>query len=432
MSENTLQEKSFSAYLPIVISAIIFAFVPCAMQASCMSIFFPSLAQDYGVQTSSITIYLSIGGICMAVWSMVFGKILAKYDLRIITSICVAVVACCFFSFSFCASIYQVWITGALMVVGSLSLLALTIPTLVNRWFKDRAGAIIGFVAAFTGVGGVVFIQVGQAIMGAFGYRTAFFVYAIIVLVVCLPFTLFVIRSRPEDKGMLPYVSKKSVAEGESAASVAAKKNWSVNVSAAMKSPAFYLVCICGGVANIVVMIAQFFPTYVNALQQAGTAVIVTGAILASIVSAGQAVCKFIVGAVSDFGALKMIGASCLFGIIGIACIWLLPTSPMMPIGGFVFGFFYASVSVILPILASAVFGSGENYSIVYGRAMTVINILAIPAGFMWPTIAEVLGGWGSAFVVAIIAIALFAVCAFLAIKIGEKIPREEVAVEQK
>ncbi len=430
MSEQKMQEKGFSAYLPIVLSAIVFAFVPCAMQASCMGVFFPALAQDYGVQTSSISVYLSIGGICMAVWSMIFGKLLAKYDLRLITSLCVILVACCFLSFSFGGSIYQVWVTGALMVVGSLSLLALTIPTMVNRWFKDRAGAIIGFVAAFTGVGGVVFIQVGQALMGAYGYRAAFLVYAIIILVACLPFTLFVIRSRPEDKGMLPYVSRKSINEGESAASVAAKKNWSVNVAAAMKSPAFYLVCICGGIANIVVMIAQFFPTYVNALQQAGTAVIVTGAILASIVSAGQAICKFIVGAVSDFGAVKMILASCAFGIVGIAFIWLFPTSPAMPIGGFVFGFFYASVSVILPILASAVFGSGENYSIVYGRAMTIINILAIPAGFMWPVIAELLGGWGSAFAVAIAFIAFFAVCAFFAIKLGKKIPRDEVPAE--
>lgn len=392
-----------------------------------MGIFFPELASDYGVQTSSITLYLSIGGICMAIWSPIYGKLLAKYDLRVLTSIMVLLVACCFVSFSFCTSLIQIWVTGALMVVGSLSLLALTIPTMINRWFKDRAGALIGFVAAFTGVGGVVFIQIGQSIMSTMGYRTAFLVYAVIVAVLCLPFTLFVVRSRPEDRGMLPYISSKSVEAGSDAAATVASKNWSVNVAAAMKSPAFYLVCICGGIANIVVMIAQFFPTYVNALQEAGTAVIITGALLASIVSAGQAICKFIVGAVSDFGAVKMILVSCALGIIGIACIWLFPTSFAMPAGGFVFGFFYASVSVILPILASAVFGSGENYSIVYGRAMTIINILAIPAGFMWPVIAEMLGGWGAAFLVAIIFIALFAVCGFFAIKLGKKIPRDEV-----
>lgn len=41
MSEGTLQEKGFVSYLPIVITCVIFAFVPAAMQASCMGIFYP-------------------------------------------------------------------------------------------------------------------------------------------------------------------------------------------------------------------------------------------------------------------------------------------------------------------------------------------------------------------------------------------------------
>lgn len=431
MSDPTIeapQEKGFAAYLPIVISCIIFAFVPVAMQASCMGSFFPSLSKDYGVPTSSITIYLTVGGLLMAAWGPILGKLLAKYDVRVISTILVCVVAACFLSFSFGSSIVQVWITGACLVLGSLSLLALTIPTLINRWFKDKAGTMLGLVAAFTGVGGVAFIAVGNAIMTAADYRTAFLVYAIIVLVCCLPCTLFIVRSHPQDRGMLPYVSSKSVEQGSDASAAVAKKDWTIKVQSAWRSPAFYCVCICGALANMVVLSAQFFPTYVNSLQTAGIAVIITGATLSAIVSAGQAICKFLVGAASDFSPVKTITVASLIGIVGVLFIWFGPTTAMMPIGGFVFGFFYASVSVLMPILGGAVFGTGKNYPIVYGRSMLITNLLASPAGFMWPWISETFGGFAAVFGTSIVFILIFLALALIGIKTGKNIEREEIA----
>ena len=425
MAEEKLEAKGLSAYLPIVIATTVFAFVPVSMQASCMGIFFPSMVEDYNVQTSNITIYMTIGGLILAVGMPFLGKLLANHDIRLIASIQISIVAACFLSLAFSTSIIQVVISGAILMAASVSMLGLSNPTLINRWFKDRAGFVIGLVAAFTGIGGVVFIQVGHAVMAAADYRTAFIAYAIIILVVCLPFSIFVIRNKPSDKGMLPYVSQKAATNG-SAAKAAVDKNWSVDVKAAIKSPAFWLVGICGAVANMVVVIAQFFPTYVNALETTGIAVIISGATLATIVSAGQAVCKLLVGATSDLNPTAVILGSCALGVIGILAIAYGPTTFLMPCGGAVFGFYYASVAVIMPILAGAVFGTGENYSIVYGRCNTIINLCAIPAGFMWPLIAETFGGYVAAFWVAIVMIIAFGIMAFLAIKLGKSIPRAE------
>jgi MFS transporter, OFA family, oxalate/formate antiporter len=425
VAEEKLEAKGLSAYLPIVIATTVFAFVPVSMQASCMGIFFPSMVEDYNVQTSNITIYMTIGGLILAVGMPFLGKLLANHDIRLIASIQISIVAACFLSLAFSTSIIQVVISGAILMAASVSMLGLSNPTLINRWFKDRAGFVIGLVAAFTGIGGVVFIQVGRAVMAAADYRTAFIAYAIIILVVCLPFSIFVIRNKPSDKGMLPYVSQKAATNG-SAAKAAVDKNWSVDVKAAIKSPAFWLVGICGAVANMVVVIAQFFPTYVNALETTGIAVIISGATLATIVSAGQAVCKLLVGATSDLNPTAVILGSCALGVIGILAIAYGPTTFLMPCGGAVFGFYYASVAVIMPILAGAVFGTGENYSIVYGRCNTIINLCAIPAGFMWPLIAETFGGYVAAFWVAIVMIIAFGIMAFLAIKLGKSIPRAE------
>lgn len=182
MASEKLEAKGIGSYLPIVIATTVFAFVPVAMQASCMGIFFPSMCEDYGVQTSSITIYMTFGGLILAVGMPLLGKLLAKHDIRIIVSVQIALVALCFLSLAFSGSIIQVVASGAILMAASVSMLGLSNPTLINRWFKDRAGFVIGLVAAFTGIGGVVFIQVGRAIMTATDYRTAFIAYAIIIL----------------------------------------------------------------------------------------------------------------------------------------------------------------------------------------------------------------------------------------------------------
>lgn len=426
MSERTLQEKGFVSYLPIVITCVIFAFVSAAMQASCMGIFYPAMVEDYGVPTSTLTLYLTVGGLILAIWAPILGKIMVSVDVRIIASAMTLWAAGCFALLSVVQTFVQVFIVSALLVPVAVTYLSIVAPTLINRWFKDRAGAIIGFVAAFTGIGGVVFIQVGNAIMEASGYRTAFLVYAVIILIACLPFTIFAIRNRPEDRGMLPYVSPKSAKAGASEA--VAKKDWTVNVKAAFRSPAFWLVALCGGFANMTVLLARFYPTYVNELQAAGVAVIITGATLATIVSAGQAVCKFVVGAGSDFDPVKTIMIACGLGAVGILCIWFGPTSFIMPMGGFIFGFFYASTSVIMPILGGAVFGTGKNFSVIYGRSVAVTSIFALPGGFMWPLIAETFGGYEAAFALAVCMIVVFAIMAYAAIKLGKKIPRDEVA----
>ena len=53
VAAEKLEAKGISSYLPIVIATTVFAFVPVAMQASCMGIFFPSMVEDYGESTES-------------------------------------------------------------------------------------------------------------------------------------------------------------------------------------------------------------------------------------------------------------------------------------------------------------------------------------------------------------------------------------------
>lgn len=430
--KTDLKVGTFGQYLPIAISCIIFAFVPMAMQASCLGIYYTAISHDYNVPTAAVTVYLSFGPVLFGLLAPLIGKWYAKYSVRIICTIATLWVAACFFTMSIAPSVTVFVIAGSLLIPGTCTLFNLGAPAIINRWFKDLNGTLIGISAAFTGIGGVVFIPIGNAIMNAMGdYRVSLMVYALIVLVTCLPCSLFAIRSHPEERGLLPYVSKKSVSEEGSATEAVKVKNWTVDPHEVIKTPAFWLFGISGGLCQLVVLFARFFATYVDSLAAAGVAVVVTGAALATIVSAGQAVCKLIVGLGSDINIKRIIILASGTGILALCFIWLCPTNFLMPTGGAIFGFFYATTSVVLPTLAGALFGTGKNYSIVFGRAQIVVMILTIPGGVLWPSIAAATGGYGGAFAVAIACIALYGILSLLAIRLSKRIERIPMTDEE-
>lgn len=222
---------------------------------------------------------------------------------------------------------------------------------------------------------------------------------------------------------MLPYISSKHTNQAGDASKAVAAKNWSVDPSIATKSVPFVLVCIIVACANWTTQIASFFPTYIDSLTAVGVTTFVTGAALATFTMVGQAVCKIILGASVDFSPIKAVFAACGIGVIAILLVWMAPETIMLPIGGFIFGMFYATPVVLSPLIGGAIFGTGKEYSVIWGRTMLPSNLLACPAGFVWPLLAENFGGFDVVFIGGIILICVFAIGATVAIKLGKRLP---------
>ncbi len=420
-------------YAPIVAAGIIFGFVPMAMQASCLGVYYTAISQGFGCEVSAVTMYLTVGSIFGAVITPIVGNLYAKYDLRVVTS-CLAIwVALCFIGMAMAPSVEVFVLCGALLIPGTVGMFNLGMPTLINRWFKDYSGTLIGICAAFTGFGGVVFIPVGQMVMSAAGdYHTPLFLYAAIVLIACLPLTIFGIRSYPAERGLLPYVSAKSATQGGGAAAVAKARNWTVDANKVMKTGAFWCLAISIGLCNMVVLVARFFATYVNELAAAGIAVAVTGAAIATILSGGQAVAKVLMGIFTDAIKIKpVVVIASISGIVCLALISFFPTTPLLPIGAACFGFYYCSTAVVAPLLANAVLGTGKNFSKAYSRVTAVAYIMGMPAGIMWPLIAENFGGYVAAFIVAMVFIVAFAVLSLTSLHLSKNIERIEDTGEE-
>ena len=413
MTEKNIEKSprgGFHYAYAIVAACIAITCLPCALVLSCAGIFFTPVSQYFGVATAEFTLYFSVLNVAQMVTLPVAGKLLSRLDARAVLSAAVALCAAGLVGMSLCQAMWQFYVCGAVLGVGVCPLIYLSVPTLVNAWCVKRVGFFVGLCMAFTGIGGVIFNPVGTALInsGAEGWRTAYLVFAAIVAVGTLPFTLFVVRSRPEDKGLLPYGALEG---GEKDAE--AVEATGVPATQAMRMPAFFALAAFCGVITLNQTIYQFLAGYAQSFADTMPAIAAASGLVASAAMGGQAVGKVLLGAVNDRSVQAGVILGICAGAAGVTLMWLFPGAlALLLAGAFLFGVVYAMTTVQTPLLVRTVFGSAD-YTNIYSRVSMVGSLMSAVAAVLWGLVVDSAGGYPLMFV---LGYACMAVCLVLAL----------------
>lgn len=409
--------RGFHYAFAIVASCVAITCLPCALVLSCAGIFFTPVSAFFGVPKATFTLYFSIVNLAMMVTLPVWGKLLSRLDLRVALSAAVVATGVGCLGMSACQEMRQFYVCGAIMGIGVAPCIYLAVPTLINAWCVKRVGFFVGLCMAFTGIGGVIFNPIGTALInaGAEGWRTAYLVFGVVILVGTLPFTTLVVRSRPADKGLLPYGADEADESAPSATDGASPEpDDSMEASAAMRTSAFFALAAFSGLITLNQTIYQYLAGYAQSFAQTLPAVAAASGIVASTAMAGQAIGKVLLGVVNDrsvkLGAVMGIGA----GVAGVTLMWLLPGQlALLLVGAFLFGIAYAETTVQTPLLVRTVFGSAD-YTNVYSCVSMVGSLMGTFAAVFWSLVVDSAGGYplmfalGYVCMVGCLALALF------------------------
>lgn len=424
MSDNSQQHKSkFHYTYLIVLTGIVITSIPCAMVISCAGIYFNPVSSYFGVSTAEVSLYFSILNIAMMITVPIAGKFMSTADLRIILSACVLIDGLTLITMSFISAVWQLYIAGVLLGIGTGPLIYLAIPTLINSWCRIRVGFFVGLCMAFTGIGGVIFNPIGTAIISLSdeSWRMGYLAFGVIILIATLPFTLFIVRSKPADKGLLPYGADQVSEDHEKVL----EPEVGVSADKAMKTVAFFTVAAFVGLITLNQMIYQFFPGYVSYLSGSGLPELAayTG-LIASACMAGQALGKVALGVVNDRSATLGLAFGVVLGIVGVLLMMLLPgIALLLLVGSFLFGFVYACTTVESPLLTRTVFGS-RDYTNIYSRISMVSALFGAFAAVFWGFIVDLPNGYLLMFVLSLLIMVLSLICGFVALRQGAKLEK--------
>ena len=88
--------------------------------------------------------------------------------------------------------------------------------TVVNRWFVERRGVVLGVLTASTATGQLVFLPMLAAVVERLGWRAAALIVAGVAMLV-VPLVALFMRDRPSDLGLRPYGAPEGYEEAKPA-----------------------------------------------------------------------------------------------------------------------------------------------------------------------------------------------------------------------
>lgn len=131
------------------------------------------------------------------------GFVISRFGCRIPATIALVLVASSYFVLSRIETYPTLIFCGAIMgfALGFCSTAGATLT--IRAWFRRHVGAVLGLVTAASGIGASVMAAIQTAAMEAGSFRTSF-QFASIALFSCAILVFFLLRNKPEEKGLAP------------------------------------------------------------------------------------------------------------------------------------------------------------------------------------------------------------------------------------
>lgn len=355
--------------------------------------FMDPVTSDLGFSRGSFSLYFSLVTIVGAISLPIYGRVVPKVGVRkvvIVGGLWTGIAMACF---SLCNSLPMFYVVACAVGLGFFGCSYISAPVIVDTWFKKKNGAVMGAAAACGGLVGVVLGFLFPQIILAIGWRAGYIAQGAMVALLTVPAGLFLLRSTPQEVGMVPYGAEEAADE-----SAIVDDEGGMSAGQAMKSPKLWAAILAFLMFTITVSVTQHLAAYFVSIgfDQA------MAGIFMSIISAGIIITNFAAGGISDkIGLVKTI---ILCSILYAASFLLLPVAGMgfalICVALFFMSLGNAYTSIIAPVVTSVAFGK-KNYAAIWG-IISMACVLGQAIGTpLWGVSFDMTGGYQFGMIVA-------------------------------
>lgn len=340
----------------IVVGSFFLNFAGIGIIMNSMGVFLKPVTESLGFTRGGFTLYFTIAALAMMVMAPVVGKLLERYNIRIVMTICTTMMAASFTLFSQCSTLPQFYILSVFLGIGSAGSHIIPVSMMITNWFVEKRGLAMGIVFAATGIGGLIFNPLADWIINHYSWRTAYAVLGIIIGIASIPTAIFIVRARPSEKGLSPY-------GGESAAAADGAQS-GLTATEALRTASFWLlaaVILFIAIANMGVL--HHIVPYLTDLGMSST----TAASLMSLHMGMLVLGKILVGGIADRIGLVKSYVICVIGLMAaIALLFGAEAFWIAVVFNVLFGLFIAVRTVLPPLMTSASLGP-KHFGVIYG-----------------------------------------------------------------
>jgi MFS family permease len=341
-------------------------------------VFFSPLTEAFNWTRTEISLAITIA--CLVGLSgFLIGKWIDKYGARKMILLGALISGISFALLGLINSLWQFYALYLTLGLGLACASDIAVMKMVSNWFSERRGLATGIVYTGYGLGGFLMPLLASYFVVSLGWRASYHFLGLLILVILIPLSLFLIKEKPEDVGLLPDGKPREERQEQ----VQNSKEWTLKE--ALKTRTYPLIVAAMGLAflGIAAVIAHLIPFLEDrGLSPQLAAVILSATLGISILG------RIIVGYLSDRMPLKYL-ATFLFLLQAGGLLLLLKADSevLLWVFAFIFGLAIGGLFVLAPLLIGKYFGTtsfGELYGGIW--ALTTIGWAGGPplAGYIF------------------------------------------------
>jgi len=160
-------------------------------------VFIIPLAEGLETGRAAISFALSIGMLGILIAAPLVGILSDRYGARRMVLIGVVAFALVLAGYSLVQTAMHLYLASLLMAFFGAGTGPVTYTRIVASWFNRRRGLALGIALIGIGVGGALAPVVSQALISAYGWRSAYMYLGLIVFIISFPPLFLLLRDRP-------------------------------------------------------------------------------------------------------------------------------------------------------------------------------------------------------------------------------------------
>lgn len=374
-------------------------------------IFFVPVCDDLGFDRGAFSLYLTFYFIATTFTYPFVAKFLPKWNFRAFLSGCVIVLGVTWALMGSFSELWQFYVAGVVLGIAGALVFVVASTVLIENWFADKRGTALGIAMCGSGIGGFVFPIIGNMMLETIGWRMTYVVFAVIMCVMILPWSLFVFRLHPEELGLKPYGAEKMAEKAG-----AEEKTSGIPAKKAIFTLAFVCIFLYAGIEALFSGYNNHLPGFAESLGYSAA----FGAGILSLAQLGYSVATLVMGWVTD----RIGVAASTYITLGITALSLVgfclfqSEVPLM-VAAFVFGMNSVIITISVPTLISEIFGKKYFAQILsYSRMSGIIGCFGAAAvGACY----DMTGSYVGSFVAGVVILAICAVLVGVALSQKKK-----------
>ena len=366
-----MKHKIFYGWINAFICFLI-VFFGTGVAAATFNIFTIPVTEYYGISRTFYSLATSVSTILSAIMYFIYGSLVKKIGLKKSILIAFFMKFVSYALFSSGLGIWTIFVKDIINGLFSVFISASILTQIINHWFNEKRGFLIGIINSASALGGAVFSPTLGDIIEQFSWQYACGLITLCIFL-CIPIVMKFLIVTPEEIGLHPYGENTSVSSTNTITGYSLSEiyhDWRFIL--------LMIICFMAYFAG-----TPAYNIITPHLIDSGFELAFVSGVVMVIALIINALSKIIVGMINDkFGLLIALVFTCLFAISGAFMIANVQNSSS----------FYAIMSVVLvtvgvtlpivgvPLLVQRIFGSKEfshviGYALAAGYAGTTLGI---------------------------------------------------------